>query len=385
MGKKVIIIHGGGPTAVINASLYGVLSEAKKHKEIERIYIAVGGTGGLMRENIKDITDISELQLQLLLQSPASAIGTSRDALYEEEYAKILHILQKYEIDYVLLNGGNGTMDTCGRLYEICKDKDIYVMGIPKTMDNDISMTDHCPGFGSAARYMAGSLAEICADVASLPIHIVVVEALGRNAGWVSAAASLATQSYQTGPDLIYFPELAFDEEKFLSDVSDLIKRKGHGVIVASEGLADANKVPIAAPIFKTERATYFGDVSAHLANLIVKKLNYKARSEKPGLLGRASIAWQSSTDREEAIACGREALLAVLSGISGKMVAIRRLDTVEYKSELFLADIKDVMMFEKILPREYINEAGNHTTEAFKDWCMPLIGEPLPKIIDLR
>ena len=383
--NNLVIIHGGGPTAVINASLYGAIREAQECPEVDRIYCAIGGTGGLMKENLRDVTDLSDELLKGLLSSPASAIGSSRDALEAPEYEAMLAVLKKYEIRYVLMNGGNGTMDTCGRLQRHCAGTDIRVIGIPKTMDNDLAVTDHAPGFGSAARYMAGSTAELCCDVDSLPIHIVVLEALGRNAGWVTAASSLASDSYGNGPDLIYLPERNFDEEAFLRDVQKLIDEKGHGVVVASEGLHYADGTPIVKPIFKTERATYFGDVSSHLAQLISSKLHYKARSEKPGLLGRASIGWQSGVDRQEAELCGREAVKAAVAGETAKMVAIRRLSNEPYASETFLADIEQVMMTESKMPDEFINAEGNGVTEAYKEWVRPLLGEPLPKLMNLR
>lgn len=385
MADNLIIMHGGGPTAVINASLYGAIRQAQAASEVGRVYVALGGTGGFLHEKLRDVTDLTDVQLHGLLSSPASAIGTSRDALEAPEYEAMLPLFEKYGIRYVLMNGGNGTMDTCGKIYARCKEKDIRVIGIPKTMDNDLAVTDHSPGFGSAARYMAGSVAEVCCDVEGLPIHIVVIEALGRNAGWVTAAASLATDSYAHGPDLIYLPERAFDEEAFLRDVQKLIDTKGHGVVVASEGLHYADGTPIVEPIFTVGRATYFGDVSAHLANLITKKLHYKARAEKPGLLGRASIAWQSDTDREEAEQCGRAAVQAAVSGETGKMVALRRLPGADYKTETFLADIQDVMMTESKMPDAFINAEGNNVTEAYKDWVRPLLGKPLPKLMDLR
>ena len=214
---------------------------------------------------------------------------------------------------------------------------------------------------------------------------MVVVEALGRNAGWVTAASALAADSYGEGPDLIYLPERSFDESAFLRDVQELIDRKGHGVVVASEGLHDAAGKPIVEPVFTVGRSTYFGDVSAHLANLITKNLGYKSRSEKPGLLGRASVLWQSSVDREEAEACGRAAVRAAVAGETAKMVAIRRKEGTAYASETFLADIREVMMTERTMPDAFINEAGNGVTEAFKDWCRPLLGDPLPRLMDLR
>ena len=385
MAGNLIIMHGGGPTAVINASLYGAIRQAQSSPEVDRVLVAIGGTGGFLRERIKDVTDYSDDQLRGLLSSPASAIGTSRDALEKPEYEAMVPILRKYDIKYVLMNGGNGTMDTCGKLYAECAANGIGVIGIPKTMDNDLAVTDHAPGFGSAARYVAGSTAELCCDVEGLPIHVVVLETSGRNAGWLTAAASLATDSYAHGPDLIYLPERDFDQDAFLRDVKKLIETKGHGVVVASEGLHYAGGKPIVEPIFTVGRATYFGDVGSHLANLIIKELGYKARAEKPGLLGRASILWQSETDRDEAERCGRAAVDAVTAGESGKMVALRRIPGDTYRCETFLVDIQQVMMTERKLPEEFINAEGNGITEAFKEWCRPLLGSPLPKLMDLR
>ena len=385
MAGNLIIVHGGGPTAVINASLYGAIRQAQESPEVDRVLVAIGGTGGLLKEHIKDVTDYPDEALRGLLTSPASAIGTSRDALEKPEYEAMVPILQKHNIRYVLMNGGNGTMDTGGKLYAQCAEKGISVIGIPKTMDNDLAVTDHAPGFGSAARYVAGSTAELCCDVEGLPIHVVVLETSGRNAGWLTAAASLATDSYAHGPDLIYLPERDFDQEAFLRDVKKLIEEKGHGVVVASEGLHYAGGTPIVEPIFTVGRATYFGDVGSHLANLIIKELGYKARAEKPGLLGRASMLWQSETDREEAERCGRAAVDAATAGESGKMVALRRCPGEGYRCETFLVDIREVMMTERKLPDEFINAEGNGITEAFRQWCRPLLGSPLPKLMDLR
>ena len=175
MAGNLIIVHGGGPTAVINASLYGAIRQAQESPEVDRVLVAIGGTGGLLKEHIKDVTDYSDEALRGLLTSPASAIGTSRDALERPEYEAMVPILEKHNIRYVLMNGGNGTMDTCGKLYAQCAEKGIHVIGIPKTMDNDLAVTDHAPGFGSAARYVAGSTAELCCDVDGLPIHVVVL------------------------------------------------------------------------------------------------------------------------------------------------------------------------------------------------------------------
>ena len=305
--------------------------------------------------------DLPEEDLKLLLTTPGSAIGTSRDQLEKEQYCRMAEILKKHDIRYVLMNGGNGTMD------------------------NDIAVTDHSPGYGSAARYLAESVREVCADVKGLPIHVVIVEASGRDAGWITAASSLASDNGGPGPDLIYVPERPFDEDAFLSDVQELLKEKSGIVVVASEGLRYADGTPIVEPIFKTGRATYFGDVGTHLAQVVIRRLGYKARGEKPGLLGRASIPLQSRVDRDEAVLAGRLACRAVLSGETGKMVAFRRLSTDPYEAEPFLVDIQKVMLTEKTLPDAYLNERGNGVTEAFKDWCRPLLGKPLPRMISFN
>ncbi len=386
MEENLLVVHGGGPTAVINASLYGVIKEAKQCQRLTHLYAAKGGTGGLLGEELIELETIPEERLSLLLQTPGSAIGTSRDPLEQADYERMVQILERKKIRYVLFNGGNGTMDACGKLYRACRERgsDIRVMGIPKTMDNDIAVTDHSPGYGSAARYLAQSVKEVCADVRSLPIHVVVIEASGRNAGWITAAGAMAAEGDMPGPDLIYLPERPFDEDRFIGDVEKLLRRKTGIVVVASEGLKGADGEPVVEPVFQSGRSTYFGDVSAHLANLVIRRLGYKARSEKPGLLGRASIALQSPVDREEAVLAGREACRAALDGESGKMVAFRRVSDDPYRMEPFLAPIDEVMLHERTMPDAYINEAGNGVTEAFREWCRPLLGGPLSGMITL-
>ncbi len=376
----LLVVHGGGPTAVINASLYGAVDEALRTPGVGRVLGARGGMGGILDADFVDFRQVSPERLSLLPHSPSSAIGTSRKPLEDDDYRDLAHALRDSGIRWLLPTGGNGTMDTCGRIWRACREEGvpIDVVGIPKTMDNDIAVTDHAPGFASAARYMAASVSEVCCDVRGLPIHIAVVEAMGRNAGWVCAASALADESGTGGPDLIYLPERDFDEDAFLDDCQRLIDEKGSGVVVVSEGLHTDDGTPVAPPLMTVGRATYFGDVSAHLARLVIERLGYKARSEKPGLLGRASIAWQSDVDREEAVACGREAVRAALEGDSGKMVGIERVSTEPYEARLVRIPIEQVMLEERTLPDEYVNERGNGVTDAYRDWLRPLLGAPL-------
>ena len=388
MKGNVLLVHGGAPTAVINASLYGAVTEAKKYAEVDHIYAAIGGSGAVIREQFLDMKTVSDERLELLLSTPASAIGTSRDHLEPEDYEAIARVIQKHDIKYVFFNGGNGSMDACGKVYKACQVlglTDVRVVGIPKTIDNDIAVTDHAPGFGSAARYIAATVSEVSQDVRALPIHVSVVEAMGRNAGWIAAASALARSGDGDGPDLIYLPERPFVEEEFLADVKALVEKKGGVVVVASEGLTDPEGKPIVEPIFQVGRATYYGDVSAHLANLVIKKLGYKARSEKPGICGRASIAFQSSVDRDEAVIAGAEAVKAAMEGQTGVMIGFERLPGAEYKVKPIRIPIEQVMLTERTMPAEFINERGNDVTDAFVEWCRPLIGEPLRPFVTFK
>ena len=384
---NMLIVHGGAPTAVINASLYGAVTEAKKHPEVDHIYAAIGGSGAVIREQFLDMKTVDEGRLELLPFTPASAIGTSRDHLEPEDYEAIARVIEKYDIRWVFFNGGNGSMDACGKVYAACQalGLEVQVVGIPKTIDNDIAVTDHAPGFGSAARYIAATVSEVSQDVRALPIHVSVIEAMGRNAGWITAASALARSGDGDGPDLIYLPERPFIEEEFLADVKALVEKKGGVVVVASEGLTGPDGKPIVEPIFQVGRATYYGDVGAHLANLVIKKLGVKARSEKPGICGRASIAFQSSVDREEAILAGSEAVKAALEGETGVMIGFERLPGAEYAVRPIRIPIQQVMLTERTMPDEFINQRGNDVTDAFVEWCRPLIGEPLRPFVTFK
>lgn len=384
---NALIVHGGAPTAVINASLYGAVTEARKHPEIDHFYAAIGGSGAVLKEHFLDLFTASEEELELLLHTPGSAIGTSRDPLETEDYDQMAQVIARHNIRYVFFTGGNGSMDTCGKVYQACcrAGVDVNVVGIPKTIDNDISVTDHAPGFASAARYIAETTAEISQDVRGLPIHVCVIEAMGRNAGWIAAASALARSGDGDGPDLIYLPEVPFDEDAFLAEVARLHREKGGVVVVASEGLRKADGEPIVEPIFQVGRAVYYGDVSAHLANLVIRKLGIKARSEKPGIAGRASAAYQSRIDREEAVEAGSTAVRAAVEGKNGVMVGFRRLPGAEYRTETILIPIEEVMLHERTMPKEFIADNGHDVTQAFLDWCRPLLGEPVRKYVTFK
>ena len=381
MLNRLLIIHGGGPTCVLNASTYGVIREAQKHPEkIDGVFGCMGGVGGLLNRNFRRLDSLAQEKLERLKYTPGTVIGSSRYPLAADDYARLADVLQEEGFGYVLMSGGNGTMDTCGRLHRACAPKGILAGGVPKTIDNDISVTDHSPGFGSAARYIAGAVRAIGEDVKSLPIHVCIVEAMGRNAGWIAAASALARKDSGDAPHLIYLPERPFDEEAFLRDVKALHERQGGVVVVVSEGLKNRDGQPIVPPLFQTGRAVYYGDVSAYLAELVIRRLGVKARSEKPGLLGRAQTEMQSSVDRNEAVEAGAEAVRVLLDGQSGFMTGFKRVSTEPYRVRLIRIPLEDVTLAERTLPPEYIAPSGHDVTNAFLSWARPLLGDDFPE-----
>lgn len=381
MLNRLLIIHGGGPTCVLNASTYGVIREAQKHPEkIGGVFGCMGGVGGLLNRNFRRLDSLAQEKLERLKYTPGTVIGSSRYPLAADDYARLADVLREEGFGYVLMSGGNGTMDTCGRLHRACAPKGILAGGVPKTIDNDISVTDHSPGFGSAARYIAGAVRAIGEDVKSLPIHVCIVEAMGRNAGWIAAASALARKDSGDAPHLIYLPERPFDEEAFLRDVKALHERQGGVVVVVSEGLKNRDGQPIVPPLFQTGRAVYYGDVSAYLAELVIRRLGVKARSEKPGLLGRAQTEMQSFVDRNEAVEAGAEAVRVLLDGQSGFMTGFKRVSTEPYRVRLIRIPLEDVTLAERTLPPEYIAPSGHDVTNAFLSWARPLLGDDFPE-----
>ena len=387
MSQNVLVVHGGGPTAVINASLYGVIEEAKRNPEVGKVYGAIGGTGAIFSETFIDLTSFDDEKLKLLLHTPASAIGSSRYPLYEKDYEKMVDIFKKHDIKYVLLNGGNGTMDACGHIYEVCKDQDIKVVGIPKTIDNDIAMTDHSPGYGSAARFIAASTQEVGEDVKSLPIHVCIMEAMGRNAGWLTGAAVLAKSEDCEGPDLIYLPEVAFDVDDFLKKVKKLVSEKQSIVIAVSEGIktADGRYVcELSAPSDKTDS---FGHVQLsgtgkYLSDLIIEKLGCKSRAIELSTLQRCAGHLTSRVDITEAYQVGGTAVKAAFEGKTGQMVILKRVSQDPYICTTDLYDVHKVANLEKKVPRSWITEEGDYVTAEMKNYIEPLIQAELTPIM---
>lgn len=384
---NLLIAHGGGPTVVINASLQGVVEEAKKYSQIKGIYGARFGVEGLLKEDFIDLGKEPSKKIEGLSFTPASALGSCRRKLVEKDFPIVMETLKKYNIRYFFYNGGNDSMDTCNKISMLAEESgyDLKVIGIPKTIDNDLDMTDHCPGFGSAARYAAISTMELWKDVESLPIHVCIMELMGRNAGWLTAASILGKKNESDGPHLVYLPERPFIENEFLADVNMLHKEVKGVLVVVSEGLVDAAGNPVAdSGIIDGFGHKVPGGVAQYLSNLVMRKLGIKSRSEKPGLLGRASISLQSEVDREEARGVGSFAVNAAVKGKSGYMVSIRRIADNPYKSEFELVPLKKVANVERKFPLNWINKRSNNIEPAFVDYCMPLLGETMPEYISL-
>ena len=386
MGKNILVAHGGGPTAVINRSLQGVVEAARASGKVDKIYAARFGAEGILAGDLIDLTDVPASTIAKLAHTPASAIGSCRRKLTNADYPTVLETLRKFEISCFFYNGGNDSMDTCNKVHELASKEglDLRVIGIPKTMDNDLEITDHCPGFGSAARYAALSAAELALDASGLPIHVVVLELMGRNTGWVTAASALAARLTNCEV-LTYLPEVPVDEDKMLADI-EARYAKGRGLLVTvSEGICGLDGTPLAdTGIVDGFGHKIPGGTAQHVTDQIIQKLGLKSRAEKPGLLGRASIPYVSLPDQEEAYAVGKFALEAALNGESGHMVAIAAERIPQYRSSLFLAPLADVANVEKKFPLEWIVD-GNGIADAFFDYAMPLMGGDFPEYALLR
>ena len=378
--KNILIAHGGGPTAVINSSLQGIIEAAHESGQVGRIYAARHGVEGILKGDLIDLTDVPAETVRRLAYTPASAIGSCRRKLGEADYPVILQCLKKHEIDCFFYNGGNDSMDTCQKIHAMAlrEGLDLRVIGIPKTMDNDLAVTDHCPGFGSAARYAAVNAAELALDAAALPIHVIVLELMGRNAGWVTAASAWASRATHC-EQLVCLPEQPVDEKKLLA-AAERRFAKGKGLLICvSEGVCGMDGKPLASTgIVDGFGHTVAGGTAQYLADRLMQELGVKARAEKPGLLGRTSIPYASAVDRREAYEVGSYGLKAALRGESGSMVAIRADRSGAYRSELFLTPLTNVANVEKCFPQEWITEDFG-ISDAFFDYAAPLMDE-LPR-----
>ncbi len=378
--------QGGGPTAVINCSLVGVIEEAKLHQgnEIKDIIGAVQSIDGIIGENLIDLGKESTSKLKQIYNAPGAALGSCRRKMEEEDYVRILDVFKRYEVRYFLYIGGNGSMHTAHKVDELAKREkyELTVIGIPKTVDNDLAYTDHCPGYGSAARYVASVTREIGMDIESLPTPVSVIETLGRNAGWLAAAASLAKEKEDDAPNLIYTPEKLFNLDSFLTEVEKVYRKIGRAVIVVSEGLKDESGEYLGGVKAEASKDGFGrglpGGAASFLAEKISQNLKLRARSEKPGLAARTGIEYVSKVDQSEAYLAGKAAAQYAVEGKSGVMITLKREEGKTYRCRTGEAELEKVAISEKLLPANFMNTKGNYVTDDFLQYCRPLIGKEL-------
>lgn len=375
---NMLIAHGGGPTPVINSSLLGAVREAKLHPEIETIYGARFGAEGILAGDLLDLGQVDRENLALLAKTPASALGSCRRKLTDADYPAVLECFKRFNIRYFFYNGGNDSMDTCNKIYQLATQSgyELRVIGIPKTIDNDLAVTDHCPGFGSAAKYAAVSALEIAQDASALPIHVVVMELMGRNAGWITAASALFADKMPC-EHLVYLPEVAFDKTAFLAAVKEKFA-KGKGLLVTiSEGIHYADGSPVAdSGVVDGFGHKVPGGAAQTLCDMIMAETGLKARSEKPGLLGRVSVALMSPVDQREAEEAGAVAVRSAVEGKTGFMVGFQADRTPAYTCKTCLIPLEDVANAEKKFPLGWIGQDGCSIDKAFIDYCLPLLGK---------
>ena len=380
-----IIGQSGGPTSVINASAYGVIRTALDSEAITNVYGAEHGIKGVLNDRLLDMTQEDPAELENLLYTPSSALGSCRYKIADPDvddtdYKRILEIFKKYDVRYFFYNGGNDSMDTCNKISKYMQrvGYECRVMGVPKTIDNDLFGTDHCPGYASAAKYIATSCMEVYQDAWVYDTGMIcVVEIMGRHAGWLTAAASLAT-AMGAGPDLIYLPETDFDMDKFISEVRKVYTETGGCMVAVSEGIhyADGSFVSEAqASATDGFGHAQLGGLAGMLAEIIKKEIGAKVRGIELSLLQRCGAHLASQTDIDESFMAGKAAVENAVAGLTDKMVGFERsYEGGAYVCRTKLFDLVDVANTEKKVPIEWINAQHNGVERAFIDYALPLI-----------
>ena len=400
MNGNVIVGQSGGPTAAINSSLAGVYRTAKD-RGAKKVYGMLHGIQGLLKERYIDLSEhiTNELDVELLKRTPAAYLGSCRYKLPEihenrDVYEKLFEILNKLEIEAFIYIGGNDSMDTIKKLsdYAIVTGQPTRFVGCPKTIDNDLALTDHTPGYGSAAKYIGTSVKEIIRDGFCLEYEkgvVTIVEIMGRNAGWLTGAAALAKGEDCPGPDLIYLPELAFDLEKFSTKIKKLMEKKMSVVVAVSEGI----KLEDGRYVCELGTGVDFVDAFGHkqltgtasyLANFVAGEVGCKTRAIELSTLQRAASHLASRVDILEAYQVGGAAVKAADEGDSGKMVVIERFSDDPYQSGTEVKDVHKIANGEKLVPRNWVNKEGTYVTEEFITYVKPLIqGDVSPVMVD--
>lgn len=385
---NAIFGQSGGPTSVINSSAAGVIMTALRQEGvIDKVYGAAHGIVGMLNEDFYDMRAEDPAELELLKTTPSSMLGSCRYKLADADvddtdYKRLLEVFKKYNIRYFFYNGGNDSMDTCNKVSKYMQKVgyDCRVMGVPKTIDNDLYGTDHCPGFASAAKYIATTCMEIYQDARVYNTGtVVIVEIMGRNAGWLTAAAALASNA-GSGPDLIYLPEVTFDLEKAFEEIKATFERQGNCLVAVSEGVTDKDGkfLPELIGTVKTDAFGHkqMGGTAQVIADYIANRMDVKIRHIELSLMQRAAAHLASKSDVEEAFLAGQVAVEKAVEGMSDYMVAFERKSSVPYVCEPVLVPLDKVANTEKKVPREWINAAGNGIEQGFIDYCLPLVQE---------
>ena len=389
--KNLIVGQSGGPTAAINSSLAGVIKRAFDSEKIENVYGMINGIDGFIEEKIVKLDRFRETdRLKLLRQTPSSFLGSCRKKLPEpdengEFYDKIFELFEKYNIGYFIYIGGNDSMDTVKKLsgYAALKNYDVKIAGIPKTIDNDLALTDHTPGYGSAAKFVANAVRQLAMDTKVYDMKsVVVAEIMGRNAGWLTAAAALANARELSPVDIILLPEAVFDEDAFLKKVKKVLERKNSTIIAVSEGIKskDGRYIGESEPALMQDGFAHaaLGGAGQRIAKLISSRLNIKTRSIEFSTLQRCCSQNISLSDYEEAFSAGFEGTDFALGGNTGFMAGFKRCEGEAYKCDVVCFDVNLIANLEKKIPKEMIGEDGMSVTEEFISYALPLIdGEP--------
>lgn len=389
--KNVIVAQSGGPTAAINSSLAGVIDAVLQSKEFDTVYGSIYGILGIMENHLMNLNEQAAANpdfTRLLKTSPAMYLGSCRYKLPDAEadeaaYVHLFEQFEAYQIGAFFYIGGNDSMDTVLKLGRYGKKigSDIRFIGIPKTIDNDLCITDHTPGYGSAAKYVASSLLEVAHDTFIYSVgSVTIVEIMGRDAGWLTAASALARTCYSSAPHLIYLPEVPFDKERFLQDVRDQLAQRNNVIIAVSEGIRDKDGSYISATTAKEDQFGHsqLSGTGKCLEYLVKDAINVKVRSIELNVLQRCAAHLSSLTDLNEAYALGKQAVVQAENGASQCMLTIRRTSDKPYQTVIETADISRIANEAKSIPREWINEAGNDITQTLYDYMAPLIiGEP--------
>jgi len=396
MGKakaNLAVGQSGGPTAVINGSLSGVIREALTYDEIGEIYGMFRGIGGLLNDQFIDLRRQPSEVIDGLRWTPSAALGTVRHKVSPEDHQRILDVLKARNIRYLFYIGGNDSADTSLKLHKLSMDAgyELHVIAVPKTVDNDLYGTDHCPGYGSAARFVATAIRDTGRDTEAMgptrPVKI--LEIMGRNAGWLTAAAALAREDAGDAPHLVYAPERPVSGGQLVQDVERCYQERGHVVIAMSEGAQEAPGRTLGEEYNPGEVDAFGhrmkGGVSEFVSALLKERTGLRVRIDKPNYLQRSFMLCASSVDQDEAYRVGRRAVQAALTGRCQGMVTLVREPGPAYQCSLEVVNLEDVANREKKLPPEFMNEAGNSPTAAFLSYARPLIGEPWPPIPYVR